>query len=220
MILEGQELKAAVQLIANELSSQLLVFDHHHDLLVDAGEPADCFGTLILSGGLKRAVRSLPELQHLLTGRQVDTLVFRPEETEESLVWTVVPIIARAEFLGSVWTRAQSDEATESRLLVERATPVLAFELLKERAVMEVHRRLGRELLDDLFSPRAKFDETLSRRAAHLGADLTLPHRIIYCISLTPRRRAGSESGGGRPSPSPQSVDNHGADSLLPTGKV
>lgn len=192
-ILEGQELEVIVRLIAKEVGAQLLVFDHHHDLLADAGEAADSFGELLLRHGLTRAARSVRELRDLLAGRETGTLVLQPPGTDDSLVWLVAPIMARAEFLGSVWSEVQCSGTAESRILLEQATRVVALELLKERAVAEVHRRLGRELFDDLLSPRAKSDETLSRRAADLGVNLGIPHRIVR-VAVTPRPPAETVS--------------------------
>jgi sugar diacid utilization regulator len=182
-ILEGQALADIVGLIAAETGGQVIVFDEHHRLLASAHEPADSFGRRLLEESVERAAGRIGELRDVLDGRAVETAVLGAAPPARSAARLVVPIVARAEFLGSVWAEWPSDTTAEGRHLVEQAARVVALELLKERAVAEVHRRLGRELLDDLLAPHATLDAGLERRGVELGVDLTLPHRIVRVTS-------------------------------------
>lgn len=178
-VLAGRGLSEIGHLIAAVIGGNVLVFDHHHQVLAHAGEPADAFGHRLVREGLVRTCRRLPELQGFFAGGAAETVTLAPSGVERTIVRLVVPLIARGELLGSVWLELPAGDIAEARPLIEQASRVVALELLKERAVAEVHRRLGRELLDDLLHPHVSLDEGLARRAAELGVDLSEAHRIV-----------------------------------------
>ena len=78
--------------------------------------------------------------------------------------------------LGSIWVAGALDD---DRPLIEQAARVVALDLLKDRAVAEVERRAGRELLDALLAEDPTVDAGLQRRAGELAVDLSVPHRIL-----------------------------------------
>src|SRR4051794_35857801 len=87
---------------------------------------------------------------------------------------------------GSSWRFAGALD--DDRPLIEQAARVVALDLLKDRAVAEVERRVGRELLDALLAEDPTVDAGLERRASELGVDLSVPHRIL---ALRPARGGG-----------------------------
>lgn len=198
-VLAGRGLGDIVRLVEAVIGGHVLVFDHHHQLLARAGDPCDAFGRRLISEGPVRAGAQLPELRRLLDGAVAQTLGLEPSGPDRTMTRLVVPIIARAELLGSVWLELRAEDSAEARPLIEQATRVVALELLKERAIAEVHRRLGRELLDDLLVANPTSDEGLSRRAAELGVDVSRPHRLIR-VAFAPWQSADDPSvlGGAR----------------------
>ena len=183
-VLEGKALKDIVDLTASVTGGQLLAFDRHHQLLAHAGEPGDPFGTRLLTAGSAEVARKLPQL---LAEGDGSTVCLEPDGALRRHTWLVAPIVAGAVPLGSVWLSLSAAEVADARPLFDQATRVVALELLMERAVAEVHRRLGRELLDDLLAGHARIDDGMAKRAAEVGVDLGQPHRLVR-IHLVPRR--------------------------------
>jgi GAF domain-containing protein/sugar diacid utilization regulator len=186
-VLEGQGMKDMVDLTASVTGGQLLAFDHHHQLIAQAGEPGDAFGRRLLTAGAADVARDLPELPRLLAGGDGSTVCLEPSGPHRRQTWLVAPIVAGAVPLGSVWLGLGAAEVADARPLFDQATRVVALELLKERAVAEVRRRLGRELLDDLLAGHARVDDGMAKRAAEMGVDLGQPHRLVR-IELVARR--------------------------------
>jgi GAF domain-containing protein/sugar diacid utilization regulator len=178
-VLEGKELQDIVDLTASVTGGQLLAFDRHHQLVARAGEPGDPFGRRLLAAGSADLVKELPQLPQLLAGGDGATVRLEPSGPLRQRTWLVAPIVAGAVPLGSVWLSLKAAEVADARPLFDQATRVVALELLKERAVAEVHRRLGHELLDDLLASHARIDEGMAKRAAEMGVDLSQPHRLV-----------------------------------------
>jgi sugar diacid utilization regulator len=178
-VLEGKGLKDIVELTASMTGGQLLAFDRHHQLIARAGEPGDAFGKRLVEAGSADVAKDLPQLPQLLAGGDGATVCLEPSGPFRRHTWLVAPIVAGAVPLGSVWLSLRSAEVDDARPLFDQATRVVALELLKERAVAEVHRRLGRELLDDLLAGHARVDDGMAKRAAEMGVDLSQPHRLV-----------------------------------------
>jgi GAF domain-containing protein/sugar diacid utilization regulator len=175
-VLEGKGLKDIVELTASVTGGQLLAFDRHHQLVAGAGEPGDAFGERLLTAGAAEVAKELPRL---LAEGDGATVCLEPRGEFRRHTWLVAPIVAGEVPLGSVWLSLSSAEIADARPLFDQATRVVALELLKERAVAEVHRRLGRELLDDLLAGHAWVDDGMAKRAAEMGVDLGQPHRLV-----------------------------------------
>ena len=183
-VLEGQGLDGTVRLIADMTGGHVVVMDQRGRVLAAAGEPPDKFGRELASEGLasatpNRVVRRA--LQALSSPAAVFVDPGPPSRTRGRLV---APLIARAEVMGSIWVECGSDEQREQRTLTEEAARVVALELLKERSVAEVERRLGRELLDELLAEGPRLPGSLERRALELGVDLSRPHRLAVTLAL------------------------------------
>jgi DNA-binding PucR family transcriptional regulator len=176
-VLEGQGLDGAVSLISELTGGQIVIMDQRTRVLAVAGEPADDFGRELAAEGLSSAA---PDRYLRLALRELSspTMVFvEPDPPTRTRGRLVAPLIARAEVMGSIWVECDSGER-ELRALTEEAARVVALELLKERSVAEVERRLGRELLDELLSERTRLPEGLERRALELGLDLSRPRHL------------------------------------------
>jgi GAF domain-containing protein/sugar diacid utilization regulator len=188
-VLEGQGPAEIVELTAEVTGGQLLAFDRHHQLIAKAGEPGDPLGKRLLSAGASEVTKHLPQL---LTDGDGATVCLDPDGASRRQTWLVAPIVAGAVPLGSLWLAVGAAEVHDARPLFDQATRVVALELLKERAVAEVHRRLGHELLDDLLAGHARVDEGMARRAAEMGVDLGQPHRLVRIDLVAQRTADGS----------------------------
>jgi sugar diacid utilization regulator len=175
-VLEGKGLRDIVELTASVTGGQLLAFDRHHQLIARAGEPGDAFGRRLIAAGTADVAKDLPQL---LAGGDGSTVCLQPSGPFRRHTWLVAPIVADEVPLGSVWLSLKEAEVADARPLFDQATRVVALELLKERAVAEVHRRLGRELLDDLLGGHARADDGMAKLAAEMGVDLDRPHRLV-----------------------------------------
>jgi len=69
------------------------------------------------------------------------------------------------------------------RQALEHGATVIALELVKERAALEVEWRLHGELLDELLQRGGEPDASLRIRAEHAGIDLDVPRRIAVVRS-------------------------------------
>jgi GAF domain-containing protein/sugar diacid utilization regulator len=198
-VLGGKGLKDIVDLTASMTGGQLLAFDRHHQLVAHAGEPGDAFGRRLLAAGAVDVAKDLPQLPRLLAGGDGSTVCLEPSGSLRRHTWLVAPIVAGTVPLGSVWLSLSSAEVADARPLFDQATRVVALELLKERAVAEVHRRLGRELLDDLLAGHARVDDGMAKRAAEMGVDLSRPHRLVRVDLVAQRSGDGTADPGQAP---------------------
>jgi GAF domain-containing protein len=176
-MLAGQGLSDIVGLMAGFLGAHVMVFDHRRRVRAVAGA-SDDFAARLCAEGLERSMsrpRAVREAVRTVEARRPAVLGRR----------LVLPIVARDEVLGSIWVAGALDD---DRPLIEQAARVVALDLLKDRAVAEVERRVGRELLDALLAEDPTVDAGLERRASELGVDLSVPHRIL---ALRPSRGGG-----------------------------
>jgi DNA-binding PucR family transcriptional regulator/putative methionine-R-sulfoxide reductase with GAF domain len=105
-----------------------------------------------------------------------------PDDPE--VIAATVPIVAADEELGTIAVAGDSLDALGIRALEHGAT-VLAVELLKERSRRDVEWRLGGELLHELLERSEPVDRRLAARAARLGIDLKVAHRVVVVESNT-----------------------------------
>ena len=167
-MLAGQGLSDIVGLMAGFLDAHVMVFDDRRRVRAVAGA-SDEFAARLCAEGLERSMsrtRAVREAVRTVEAREPAVLGPR----------LVLPIVARDEVLGSIWVAGALDE---DRPLIEQAARVVALDLLKDRAVAEVERRAGRELLDALLADDPTVEPALQRRAGELGVDLAVPHRIL-----------------------------------------
>ena len=177
-VLEGKGLEGAVALIAELTSGQIVVLDQRARVLAAAGEPPDDFGQGLATRGLPAAPRDRSIRRALRELSSLSVVVLEPALPTRTRPRLVAPLVARAEVLGTIWVDCDPTEQWEQRALTEEAARVIALELLKERSVAEVERRLGRELLDELLADGSRLPGSLERQALDLGVDLSQPRRL------------------------------------------
>jgi GAF domain-containing protein len=190
IVLAGHGLPAVVELMAELVGEPTVILDEHMRLVVAAGEPSDAFGQRVAARGLDQRSRADDEIARALDalGRLTTWVVpLRPPYRVRPRL--VVPIVAGAQLLGSVWIEARPDAIDEEQVMLEQAVRVVGLELLKERSLVEAERRQQRELLEELLGPRRTDDSSLARRAAELGVDLERGYRLAVAGVRVERRR-------------------------------
>ena len=183
VVLAGQGLPGIAHVIADLVrGGHVAVLDDRQRFLAAAGADGDVFGRKLARVGLRPDAAHRRDVRRVLdaVGRS-ETALLAAQGADRTLDRLVVPVVARAEALESVWVAVDPDRLEDDRPLIEQAARVVALELLKERSVFETERRLRRELLDELLAERAQSDEILPRRARDLGVDLVRPHRLAVC---------------------------------------
>jgi sugar diacid utilization regulator len=70
---------------------------------------------------------------------------------------------------------------------LEQGITLLALELLKQRASLEVGWRMSGELLEELLDSPQPVPAPLARRAAHVQVDVTAEHRMLAIAPVDPR---------------------------------
>lgn len=164
--------------------AHVVVLDERHRILASAGQAADPFGDILARAGLRPDAARERDVQGVLAAAErYASAVLPRQEGGRTVDRLVVPVVARAELLGTVWAAIDPERLGDDRPLIEQAARVVALELLKERSVMDTERRLRRELLDELLAERALADEGLPRRARDVGVDLVRPHRLVVCAA-------------------------------------
>ena len=119
----------------------------------------------------------LPQLKQIEREKRAVDLAFT--EDVSILPRTVSPIIVGQEVMGflSVVHKDNSDKEL-IKMIVERATSVLAFDTLREQTALETEYRLKGEFLDELLLDGASV-ELLRKRARFIGHDLDTPNRFL-----------------------------------------
>lgn len=106
-----------------------------------------------------------------------------------SKAW-VAPVVLGGELAGRLWVtdRRAAPDPFERRL-IERFALVVGIELLRQRHLRDVERRLSGDLLGDLLRPGGPTHEQgLLDRAAALGNDLKRPHVVAVLAPEPPQR--------------------------------
>ncbi len=102
----------------------------------------------------------------------------------------VAPVVLGGELAGRLWVtdRGVAPEPFE-RQLIERFALVVGIELLRQRHLRDVERRLSGDLLGDLLRPGGPTHEQgLLDRAAAIGHDLARPHVVAVLAPDPPER--------------------------------
>ena len=102
----------------------------------------------------------------------------------------VAPVVLGGELAGRLWVtdRGVAPEPFE-RQLIERVALVVGIELLRQRHLRDVERRLSGDLLGDLLRPGGPTHEQgLLDRAAAIGHDLARPHVVAVFAPEPPER--------------------------------
>ncbi len=97
-----------------------------------------------------------------------------------------IPVRAGSVDLG-VLTVTLGLPATElQRRTLEHGATVIALELAKQKAALEVEWRLKGELLDELLQSEGEYAEGLLFRAARVGVDVNTPRRLVAMRAADP----------------------------------
>jgi DNA-binding PucR family transcriptional regulator len=89
-----------------------------------------------------------------------------------------VAVVAGEAELGVLHADGAAPLTPLQRKALEHGATVIALELVKEQAALEVEWRLQGELLEELLRYRDEVPEGLLRRAERFGVDLEAPHRV------------------------------------------
>lgn len=101
-----------------------------------------------------------------------------PEEVEHEPVLESIPIMAGDTELGALAPLGDLALTPLERKALEHGATVIALELVKERAALEVEWRLQGELLEELLRSGNAPSPDLLTRAERFGVDLTRRHRL------------------------------------------
>jgi GAF domain-containing protein len=183
-VLEGRGLEGTMHLISELTGGHVVVIDRRTRVLAAAGESPDEFGRALALRGLDSAAADKQVRGALRALSAPGAVVVEPRPPGRTRARLVAPLIARAEVLGSIWVECGPEETAEQRPLTEEAARVVALELLKERSVTEVERRLGRELLDELLAEEPRLPGSVERRALELGLDVSQPRRLAVARAV------------------------------------
>ncbi|MBB4662866.1 helix-turn-helix domain-containing protein [Conexibacter arvalis] len=89
-----------------------------------------------------------------------------------------VGVIADEARLGTIHAAGDEPLSALQRSALEHGATVIALELVKQRAALEVEWRLQGELLEEILRSGATPGESLVARAAHFGIELERPRRV------------------------------------------
>jgi GAF domain-containing protein/sugar diacid utilization regulator len=197
VVLAGQGVTGVVASLADLVGRRVAVLDESGWLLAysAAHDQADEFGRQLVTKGLN-SVAVDQDLRATLTRiSRFDTSILAPKPPFRRYGRIVVPIVARAELVGSVWLEAdEAESVTELRPMIEQAVRVLGLELLKERSVADAERRLRRDFVEDLLGAGKASAVDVRRRAREINVDLEQPHRLaVLAVSAAARRTGASD---------------------------
>jgi DNA-binding PucR family transcriptional regulator/putative methionine-R-sulfoxide reductase with GAF domain len=102
-----------------------------------------------------------------------------------------VEIVAGDTELGALYALGADPVSPLERKALEHGATVIALELVKEQAALEVEWRLQGELLEELLRSPGALPEGVLRRAERFGVDLEAAHRIAV---LQPRRTVATSA--------------------------
>ena len=105
-------------------------------------------------------------------------------ELEETAVASL-PIVAGEDELGSIHLLGEGEVSPLQHKALEHGATIIALELVKEQAALEVAWRLQGELLEELLGSSGSIDESLAARAEYFGVDLSRERRLAI---LAPAR--------------------------------
>src|SRR5574341_147427 len=198
LVLEGGDLAAITETLANILERSVLIEGTTHEVLATTQVgPMDENRLRTVEAG-----RTLPEVAYRLRKRGVYQQL---QEKKRPLrlgtmpdigMWmerVVAPIVAGGEVLGYIWIVAGDHPLTDlDELAIDHAATVAALALLKDQAVRESQQAMRGDLLTQLLRPEAEIDAATLERARSLGHHAERSHQVLFVIGAPP---AGSRMG-------------------------
>lgn len=98
------------------------------------------------------------------------------------------PVVAGAIELGSLCTVGADDLDATGRRVLEHGATVIALELVKQRAALEVEWRFRGELLDELLRAGVEPSTDLRQRADSAGIDVQAPRCVVLIAPHEPSK--------------------------------
>jgi len=187
VVLAGHGVSGVASSLAELIKCRVLVADERgHVLAASASDGIDDFGSRLMRRGID-GVASDHEIRQVVGCiARCEPVVLPGKPPARLCARLIIPIVARAELLGSLWVDATAEEPIDDlRPMLEQAARVFGLELLKERAVTEAERRLHRDFVHELLRPADRGSLDLRRWARQLGIRLEAEHRLAV-IRLRP----------------------------------
>jgi LacI family transcriptional regulator len=145
---------------------------------------------LLDDGGLEGLTRAMSEILRASITVEVDggKVLHHVDVDADGAERLDIPIVLRGRHVGDLRVTRLPDAPTPlQRRAVERFALLVGVELLQRRHVLEVRERLSADLLTDLLrrgGPSAP--DAVIERAAALGTDLSLSHRVALIVPEDP----------------------------------
>lgn len=196
--LQDGGLEAIVARVAQLISRPLVLYDTGFTQLAASGlhEPVDELHYAALRAEqFPQALLEQPEVRD-------DVQRLRSQNRPVRLSWLhadarfsryVIPVTTGRSILGYLVVVESPDLIDELDMrAVEYGATLIALELLKQRAVMDVEQQLRGGFLDDLLSGDYESEEVIVRRARYLGFDLSASYRVfVIGLDYEPVRGRG-----------------------------
>ncbi|MFD2415674.1 helix-turn-helix domain-containing protein [Amycolatopsis pigmentata] len=145
-------------------------------IAAELGRLMRCVLDLEVYGGIPRSLRFAADGVADLAFS--DRAAQQPAKADRDEACVSVPIIAGGTELGRLRALGMEFLAPVQLRTLEHGATVIALELVKEQAVLEVEWRMQGELFEELVRTSETVPESLKARAARMGMDLDLPHRV------------------------------------------
>ncbi len=192
LVLEGGDLAAIAETLANILERSVLIEGTTHEVLAAAQVgPVDENRLRTVEVG-----RTLPEVAYRLRKRGVYQQL---QEKKRPLrlgtmpdigMWmerVVAPIVAGGEVMGYIWIVAGDHPLTDlDELAIDHAATVAALALLKDQAVRESQQAMRGDLLTQLLRPEADIDAATLERGRSVGYQADRPHQVLFVVGSPP----------------------------------
>lgn len=168
--LEGKGVDAIVQTLAQQVNTNLILYDNEQTVLAVGGQglsqkvavKADTDYVRQIFGNI-----SCFEKQVTLPDRQCSGLSVPIKVLDRIKAYLFVEYHEKPEFSEFEW------------IAIENAITVLKLEITKEIALNEIEQKFKNDLADDLFSGKALLEEVIFDRARVIGWDLKRPYRCM-----------------------------------------
>jgi purine catabolism regulator len=120
-----------------------------------------------------------PALRQLFSGLGGNQKHFRVEE-EGLPAMFALPIVAKRQRLGYVCALSEADDLTDNEVLIlENSVTIAVLEMAQDRVRFETEVRLKGDFVDDVISGAEQAGDSLLRRGAFLGCDLSQGAAVV-----------------------------------------
>lgn len=174
VILSGGDMASLAQTIAQLLENPVVILDGGGELLVEAGT-AENREEIIAAMTGESGRDTLQEAR--VRSASVETEIVAGAAVHSCLV---VPVMVPREVLGFLVVMRYGRELDDlDRKTLEHGALIVALQLVKERELRAVERRLKGDFLQDLLTGKLDLGERTIRRSQVLGLDLTARLTVV-----------------------------------------